>query len=627
MKNFKFLLNYTQIFESRKEDPIRKEKARILYEWLLNSNAMQDIVALKEDYHKTTAREQRGSLFQHPSKAYLVNFTEEWGLKINFEQNFNPRDCYISVNPDCITINPDGSYSINTENSNFLFQTAERTASFIGDEEQIKSHTSYFRLLKNEDSKNVNANIYLPTNYITGEPVTNDIIFDPKTNKPIKQKTLNDWAIEWNKNYGADIIIDDKTDKEIQDQMKDFSVEYNAKMKENRIKQADKMNLKFVTYNSKDFAITKEFVNLEECLRWAWCFFVARKTSRVLDASKTFDYLLHKRKDLWGKKLPLGERYGEEFSPVDLNIGLGKEISKDEAFIESAYIDKKGLRGEVGKDIQEIKRTTAFIIRLYELLGLDIKAIEGIWTTKGWVSKGLKNVNELDWEKAVESHKYIMGFNISNILSKPGTILGAAAQTFTSKDVKYMNSKLAFELSPRSEFKVSDSGVKIPTTITSDMINVFFECRTEEEAFKKLLYGYDNVEALILQAFSARESVIVGEKEVKKKSLLALITTFTNYIRVHANEFVPIDKETFANEIPYDIAIDDVRILHGIIEALNSAELAGKSRDIKTILNQQNKGLYDKLISAGMKPIEAEKIEKPETSKTDKKARLKGKLD
>ena len=97
MKQFKFLLNYKQIFEATQED---KQKIDTLYSQLLESPAMKDILALKEE-GKASVESERGATKIGPKGIFKINI-RSGEIKINFGETFTSRDSFIILN-NCIT--------------------------------------------------------------------------------------------------------------------------------------------------------------------------------------------------------------------------------------------------------------------------------------------------------------------------------------------------------------------------------------------------------------------------------------------------------------------------------------------------------------------------------------------
>lgn len=639
MKQFKFLSSYTQVFEGRQEN---KKIVDELLDILKDSSAMNDIVALREDFPEGTAaaihEDPRGAKAIGPDRAYQITKTES-EFRISFKSNYG-RHADIKLDPDYITLNEDGTFNIK-DDATFLFQTSEQSASAFGDEEQKKAANSFFRLLDKEDIKHKYANLSIPLD-IAG--VGDVWEFDLKSSEGSKgMRSINriaKFAEKWNEKYSrfADSYIDipskPTTDdsNEVKNAWRDamlnkldsFKKAYNAKMTPIRDAAVESGEKKVLSVKHTTFPVEMTFNNLEDCLRWVWSYFVARKTSRRLDAEKTFNYLMYERTDLWGKRLPIGDRYVRE------EKGLTGRFSEDEEFMKRA-----GLRAIVGTEIMDIENVVDFVIRLYKTIGLTITPIRGTWASVG-VSKGAKRIDEFPTKTNKETGEkipsvpdattqYIMGFEISNDLTQTNSILSAAAKLFTESVVKYMDTDLIFELSPRSEFKYTDSK-KITTRVDADMVRIYFECRTEEEAFRKLLTGFKGkdetgkeimVNPFILQAFSARQKVKTSDKEIEKAFFLSIITNYTKYLKDNMAKFVPsIATKSFSvNNLPA-IAPDDSKILEAIVATLKTPAISAKSDDIKRSLKEINMPLYTKLVSAGMtEPTEKKEVE-PKTTKS-----------
>lgn len=571
MKKFNFLSRYKEIFENKApESEVKK-----LREILNYSVAMSDIEALDPDRIEDKVKFSSVSAIRKMDGTYTIK-NDVKGLRITFFDNFTSNHAYIEVHKS------GGEYT-------YIFKTAERTASFIGknknetpeqEAERKKQAIGFFRNLDKEYVKNDFRKKFAPAEF------------------------------KWGKDEeGNDIKIMRKPETE---EEKEIRLAYNAemeqKMKEERAKRdsGGDSNYKYVAYTTKDFPIEVEFDNLEECLRWAWAFFVARKTSRILDPQKTFDYLMD-REDLWGKGLRMGDRYGD----ID--------YKSDEGIV--GVLKKGGLLNIVGTDLKDVSKTVEFIKDIYKLLGLNIEPIKGKWGAIGDVSRGIVREDDPQRTQVVKDYdkEYVIGFEISKTLSNENTILGIASKSFTEKEVKYMEDNLIFELAPRDKFKYKHGAVgdkrKVPTVISDSMVRIYFECRTEEEAFRKLLLGFkiqepgvkaELMQPLLLQAFSKREKVIVGKAtNVQKKYMLALITIFTKYIKDNIAEFIPQIKSSklFADSIPTNISMDDPRILKGIMLALTSRPLAGKSLQIKNILKEEQPDIYNKMVDLGLSPV------------------------
>lgn len=571
MKKFNFLSRYKEIFESKAPEA----EVERLREFLNSSVAMRDIEALDPDRIEDKLQHSSSSAIRKMEGTYTIK-NDVRGLRITFFDNFTSNHAYIEVHK-------------NGDNYTYTFKTAERTASFIGknknetpeqEEERKKNAVGFFRNLQKEFSKKEFKKMFAPPEY--------KWVKDDKGKEYLKK-------------------LEPETEEERNRRLA-HNAEMERRMKEEREKRAagEESEYKYVAYTTNDFPIEIEFDNLEECLRWVWAFFVARKTSRILDPQKTFDYLME-REDLWGKGLKMGDRYGD----VD--------YKSEEGII--GVLNRGGLLNIVGTDLKDISKTVEFIKDIYKLLGLNIKPIVGKWAAIGDISKGLVRNDETPNAETIkdEGSQYVMGFEISSVLSNQNTILGIASKSFTEKQVKYMKDDLIFELSPRSEFKYQHGAKpeerKLPTVIDENMVRIYFECRTEEEAFRKLLLGFKIQEAgvkaeamqpLLLQAFSKREKVIVGKAaNVQKKYILALITIFTKYIKDNIAEFIPQIKSNklWADSIPTNIAMDDPRILNGLILALTSKSLAGKSIQIKNILKEDLPTVYNKMVDLGLTPV------------------------
>lgn len=638
MKQFKFLSNYTQIFEGVQENKKIVDK---LLEMLKDSSAMNDIVALREDFPKGQAaaihEEPRGAKAIGPERAYQITKSDS-KFMISFKSNFG-RHADIELEPNYITIDQEGNFVID-ENATFLFKTSEQSASAFGDEEQKKAADSFFRFLNKEDIKHKYHNISIPTDIAgVGDVWRYDLTDKGGTRGMSSIRRITNFADKWNEKYGsfAETYIDIPESPNFEDsnevknswrdemlkRLNDFKLAYNAKITPIRDAAVSSGEKKVISVKHSTFPVIMTFDNLEECLRWIWAYFVARKTSRRLDAGKTFDYLMNERKDLWGKRLPIGDRYVRE------EKGLTGRFSEDEEFMKRA-----GLRAIVGTEIMDIENVVDFVIRLYKSIGLTITPIIGTWASVG-VSKGAKRIDEFPTKTKETGEKipsvpdattqYIMGFEISNDLTQTNSILSAAAKLFTESVVQYMDTDLIFELSPRSEFKYTDSK-KITTRVDADMVRIYFECRTEEEAFRKLLTGFKDkdetgkeimVNPFILQAFSARQKVKTSGKEIEKAFFLSIITNYTKYLKDNMAKFVPsIATKSFSvNNLPA-IATDDSKILDAIVATLKTPAISAKSDDIKRSLKEINMPLYTKLVSADMtEPTEKKEVE-PKTTKS-----------
>ena len=243
---------------------------------------MQDIIALKTEdeftsgsNHSMPSPEHSSKNIKiHPNRTFCIDIQND-EFKIDFKRNFTPYKAYI-------TINNDGT---------FTFKTAEKTASWAGDTtEQRTASKGYFRDLDPNEIKNKYALLKLETEHETGEPIKN-------------VKDLIKQAQKWNQKYGANIEITE--DPVIMKQrLLKFIDLYNKdiiKQKNQAIISGEK---KYVSTKQTDFPVIINFEKLENCLRWVWAYFIARKTTRTKDPKQAFYYIMN-HKELWYKHMPL----------------------------------------------------------------------------------------------------------------------------------------------------------------------------------------------------------------------------------------------------------------------------------------------------------------------------------
>jgi hypothetical protein len=606
----KFLQKYMRFFEAYTPDSSRTEKAEVekrakqvseLYKQLTDEKtkvgkAMGAIVALRDDYNDDTyygnftAATQKGTYIPDSSGAFAVYNDATRGLRISFKKNFTPKDCFIYFRPK-----EDGSYT-------YFFETAELTATFMGRKEETEEQKNarqeaekgFFRFLNKEDSKNLFKKLTVKKDYATGEPLV------------------------------------EETPEERQERLAK-----NVEIEADRKAAYAAGNWHSVSNVKTDYLITNEFDNLEDCLKWAWAYFVARKTPRKLDKIKTFVYLIKNFDSLKNKKLPIGDRYGSEGEKVDGTVI--NDLEKEESLLSDISTEREtGLISMLGEELKDMRSTAYFVKNIYALLGLEVKPIEGTYDSSTDVTRGA--VRKIDVSKTgsetAERPDWIIGFDISNNLSNSNTILGAACKSFTNSPVKYMDKDLIFELAPRNEFKYKD-GKKIETKMTDTAVEVYFSCREEEEAFRKLLLGFklqsagikaEDIKPIILSSFSgeSKEIIVIGEMgnvdEVKNSFILALIVEFTKNIAKNIELFIPGIKTKGRGksfEVP-NINSDDPRILKILAETLDSSKsLIGKTLSIKQALKDNSPEIYAKLTSAGMTPLK----EVAPTSETPTKTR------
>lgn len=595
MKQFKFLLNYKQIFETRQEDI---QKVNQLLEQLLESPAMKDIVALEEEGKAVGS--ERGSTKIGPKRIYQINISNGI-LKINFMETFTSRDSYINVNDD-------GTYT---------FRTAERTASWAGDTpEQKAASESYFRKLEKEQNKNKFPLLRIKTDYISGKQIE-------------KLEDLKSQAEKWNKKYNADIVISDNAE-DIKTQLYDFMIAYNDEMLKNQEQAKAEGHKKYVAYTSQDFPVIMNFDDLEDCLRWAWAFFITRKTPRNLDPYKTFDYLMS-HKDLWNKELPIGERYGRR--SADIENFLDGSLNNNE-IIDQLKLNGGGIRSIVASEIKNIDRTTQFLKQVFKLIGLDfVKTTKGSFGS-GYRSRGAVPEEELtDLEKKSEREKWIIGFEISKVLSTENTILSLAAKRMTEGSIEYTDHDLVFQLSKRPEFTLTKLGSNINTEISGNKVLINIEARTEQEALLQLVTGYkfkqDDKDVIlgpwISKAFTESDDVKIKGEKIEATTFLNIIRKFTELLGQNLNNFIPNSKNNplfDIDAIPTNIEENDPRILKIIAATINS------SLELKRKLKEENEGLYAELVANGLTklPEDTSTEEKPVADK-DKKSRRKKSLE
>lgn len=273
----KFLNNF-KLFEANIEE---NEKVEKLFNALIDSPAMKDIVALKEevDFPYGTNRsiplvsEEKPSKKIHSKRVYYVHISDG-KLLINFRQNFTPYDATITIKDDVIT-----------------FKTAEKTASWAGKtKKQIDSAESYFRNLNPLEIKNKYAFLRFDTDTEIGEKIQD-------------LESLKKQAEKWNDKYNAGIVITNKK-LDMKKKLINFMNSYNEKIKKERDEAIAKGEKKYVSSGPSDFPILQNFNDLEKCLRWVWAYFISRKISRKLNPKQTFEYLMNNKK-FWNKQLPL----------------------------------------------------------------------------------------------------------------------------------------------------------------------------------------------------------------------------------------------------------------------------------------------------------------------------------
>lgn len=618
----KFLEKYMRFFEAYTPDSSRTEKAEVekrakqvseLYNQLTDSNskvgkAMGAIVALRDDYNDDTyygnfpPATQKGTYIPDPSGAFAVYNDVTRGLRVSFKKNYTPKDCFIYFRPK-----EDGGYT-------YFFETAELTATFMGRKDETEEQKAarqeaekgFFRFLNKEDSKNQFSKEKLKKDYATGETL------DKETEEEKYAR------LESDREAGKKSAP--PTRSELEEERKN-RLSRNAQIEANRKAAYAAGNWHSVSNTKTDYLITNEFDNLEDCLKWAWAYFVARKTPRTLDKITTFVYLIKKFDSLKNKKLPIGDRYGSEGENISGTII--EDLEKEEGLMSDISTKRdSGLIGMYGEELKDMRSTVYFIKNIYSLLGLEVKPIEGSWDTSSDVSRGAVRKKDvaINPKETVKRPEWIIGFDISNNLSNSNTVLGAACKSFTNNAVKYMDRDLIFELAPRNEFKYTD-GKKIETEISDTKVEVYFSCREEEEAFRKLLLGFklqaagikaEEVKPIILSAFSgeSKEIITVGEmgdvEEIKNSFILALIIDFTKNIAKNIEQFIPSIKSKGRGksfDVP-NINPDDVRILKILATTIDSSKnLIGKSLSIKQALKNNSNELYTKLVSAGMTPL------------------------
>jgi len=588
MKQFKFLLKYNQVFEAtQKEKDEKKAYINAIYDELLESPAMNDIVALKTDFSEMTGgvpfNEKNSRI--HPTRSYYV-LVDEGKFKINFKRNFTSNTATIIVKFE------DG------RPVEYIFETHERTASFAGsDEEQREAAESFFRKMNIEESKNKYPSLRIPTDSTTGQQIE-------KLNDLIKL------AEKWNQIYNANIDTKVGDPIELKKRLYDFMEKYNEDMEKVRAEKFAEGEKKMVSYG-KDFPVKMIFDDLEKCLRWVWAYFVARKTPRTLDPAKTFDYLM-KNEYLWKQKLPLGYRYG---SKIDIEDFLNGELNKKE-IIEELKFRGGGIKSLVASELKDIKRTTQFLKQVFKVLGLEfISETEGSFSSKV-VSRGAAPLSEIPKRELTSGttkeeigSNWIIGFEISKVLSSKNTILGLAAKNMTKNQINFTNRDLVFQLSQRPEFtKVGKE--KIHTEISGDKVIIFFEARTEQEALLQLLTGYSfktqsgekiTYGPWLLKAFTETNNVTINGEEVEADTFLDIIRNFITLLGKNLTNFIPNSKNNpyfLLTNIPTDISETDPRILKLISQVINN------NLTLKKKLQQKNNELYNLLTQNGLTPVD-----------------------
>lgn len=581
MKQFKFLLKYNQVFEATQQD---KERINELYEWLQKSQAMNAIVALENESDfpigtNAVPEKSSSSKIIGPKRAYYLHL-DEGQLKINFKRNFTPNNAFIIV-------------SLRENGYEGELVTGERTASEFGtDEEQRSSAESQFRKLNSEESKNKYALLRIPTDNITGEQIE-------------KLKDLTKLAEKWNKNYNANIDNTISDPLEMKQMLYNFMNKYNTKMKEVRAKAFEEGERKMVSYSAKDFKVSvpNKFIALEDCLRWTWAYFISRTTPRILDKNKTFDYLM-KNNYLWNQELPLGGRYGEN---IDIENFLNGSLNKKE--IIEKLKSGGGVKSLVASELKDITRTTQFLKQAFKVLGLKfISETQGAFSGKV-VSRGAVPLSKIPDREVDSSSNWIIGFELSNILSTKNTILGLAAKSMTKNIIEFTNRSLIFQLSQRPEF-TKEGKEQINTKIDGDKVIIYFEARTEQEALLQLLTGYSfktqsgeriTYGPWLLKAFTETSNVIINGEEVEADTFLGIIRNYITLLGKNLTSFIPNSKNNpyfLLTNIPNDISETDPRILKLISQVINN------NLTLKEKLQQKNNELYNLLTQNGLTPVD-----------------------
>ena len=663
MKQFKFLLKYMQLFESNSSIRDNKKIVDKIAEILESSPAMKAIKSLREDVPTggpgsvRAKEEERGAKWIQPQGMYFIEKTPT-RYHISFKENFSRVTAEIEFEPDFITLNPDGSFNIK-ENPTFIFVTGEQTSSQLSQKPEIKAAgSSYFRELKPEEAKNKFKELLFPV-YLQ-RTQSESVLIDNLRKKDATEiiKKVKNCAEMFQKKgeetkdqfpdfelprivlnssplpepSNSNVSLEDWKQSvenwynDSYKKLQNFQSIYNQQMTPKRKAALQSGETKTISKSHTDFEIKHTTNNLEDCLKWAWAYFVSRKTSRVLDALKTFNYLYKTKKgaELLDKKLPIGSRY-YTIEELENDGGIGSALSKDKEFIKTAIVTKKekSLLSEVGEHIVDMGKTANFLKSAYKDLGLNIELLEKGWAAGGFY--GRTEITRAESEKSKTPVDFTEGnigeINISPILSTKGTILGAASETFTEDVVKYMNNPLIFTLEKRKEFKYDyNKQQKIYSRVSPGEIFVTIESRTEEELFQRLLFADsdpinpenpENPTSLLIQAFSTRKSVIVGEGEEKpKKHIIDLILDFTEALKDNIKELVP----NFSNELGAEFDIPETANKETINKCLKIAisKQRGKTKEIKNILQTTNSDLYKELYGS--------EEEKP---KTGKKSRLK----
>jgi hypothetical protein len=332
----------------------------------------------------------------------------------------------------------------------------------------------------------------------------------------------------------------------------------------------DKSQVKTIKQNATAYPVSASFEGenaLEQAIRYAWAYFVSRKTTRYLDRKKTLENLVNNQ-TYWGKGYPLSKFKTEE-APEEIR-------------------EPDSLKGKEGEIARGLNKSMTFLISLYKTLGLNIKPVEGAWGTHGFV-KGMITKDEFNTQEVVdEADQVFIGCKITPLISGTSeTLLGAIAPLYGDKvSVMQSTEPMLFELSKRDAFTLK-GGKQVPTEMTKEKVNCYIAATNERDALKKFL-------TKISEAFKLFDKVYVDNQPQNIKYIFNIIKQFNTIITKNGFRYL----HTLIPDINADWTIDpyDERILKILFACITKVP-PSEIKKVLSSLQENCPTLYSQLLS------------------------------